>query len=167
MKVKMKTLVIVNGFVCLAFFMLCGCYEEQSYFENKSRYYISLEALNDAANRPGGIDKKYKQQEIERYALVVQDALTYVQHHSTERMKQHVARGEVVIGMNQKEVLASLYTTRFKDGLPVSSKTYNSKYGIYETWLVGDSSEGTYSSYSPPKYALDFTCFILTGIHET
>ena len=129
MKVKMKTLVIVNGFVCLAFFMLCGCYEEQSYFENKSRYYISLEALNDAANRPGGIDKKYKQQEIERYALVVQDALTYVQHHSTERMKQHVARGE--------------------------------------TWLVGDSSEGTYSSYSPPKYALDFTCFILTGIHET
>ena len=165
MKVEIKTKVVLNCFVCLACLILCGCYEEQSYYINR-RYFVPLEGLIDAANRPKEIDEKYNQEEMKRYALVVHDALDYVHKHSTERMKKYISRGKLVIGMNQKEVLACLHTTNYRDGVPVPSKTYNSKYGKYETWIVGGSSGGKYSSYSPPKYALDFNCFILTDIHE-
>jgi len=167
MDAEKKTKIFVTCFTFLACLILCGCYEEQSYFKNKRLYYVSLEELKDAANRPTGIDEQFKQDEIDRYSLVVNDALNYVHKNSTEQMKHYISRGRLVIGMNQKEVLACLYTRHFINGLPVPSKTYNSKYGKYETWLIGDSSEGIYSSCSPPKYALDFTCFILTGIHET
>ena len=68
--------------------------------------------------------------------------------------------------MNQKEVIACLHTIHFRDGVPVTSKIYNSKYGKYETWIVGGSSGSKYTSYSLPKYTLDFTYYILTGIHE-
>ena len=166
MKVETKTKVVVNCFVCLACLILCGCHGEQSYYINKRQYFVPLEGLIDAANRPKKIDEKYKQEEIERYALEVQESLDYVHKHSTERMKKHVSRGKLVIGMNQKEVLACLHTTNYRDGVPVTSKTYNSEYGNHETWIVGGSSRSKYSSYSPPKYALDFNCFILTDIHE-
>ena len=166
MKVETKTKVFVNCLVCLACLILCGCYEEQSYYINKGRYFVPLEGLIDAENRPKEIDEKYTQEEIERYALVVHDALDYVHKHSTERMKKYISRGKLVIGMNQKEALACLHSTNFRYGVPVTSNTYNSEYGNYETWIVGGSSGSKYSSYSPPKYALDFNCFILTGIHE-
>ena len=81
-------------------------------------------------------------------------------------MKKNISRGKLVIGMNQKEVLACLHAAHYREGVPVPSKTFNSKYGKYETWIVGGSSEDQYASYSPPQYALDFNCFILTGIHK-
>ena len=100
------------------------------------------------------------------YALVVDDALAYVDKHSTERMKKYISRGKLAAGMNQKEVIACLHATNFRDGLPVLSKTIKSKYGKYETWIVGGSSGDKYASYSSPKYALDFTYYILTCVHE-
>jgi hypothetical protein len=162
MKVEIKTRVVVICSVCLVCLVLCGCYEQQSYFKNKKQYYISLEQLKDALNRSAD-----KQEQIEYYAQMVDDALDYVRDYSTERIKKYIARGQLVVGMNQKEVIACLHTKDFRDGVPVVSEIYNSKYGKYETWIIGGSSTSTYSSYTPPKYALDFTYFILTGIHET
>ena len=150
--------------------MLCGCYEEQSnkrlYFVNKEHYSVSTRSIIDPENKLNERDEKYQPEEIGHYTPEVYDALDYVHKHSTERMKKDISRGKLVIGMNQKEVLACLHTTNYRDGVPVTSKTYNSKYGKYETWIVGGSSGGKYSSYSHPQYALDFNCFILTGIHE-
>jgi hypothetical protein len=166
MKVETRTKVITSGIAFLACLILSGCFEEQSYFMNKRQYYVPLEGLINGANEPGQTGEHYQQQEIQRYALVVQDALYYVHKHSTERMKKHISRGQLVIGMNQKEVLACLHTTQYRDGLPVPSRTFNSKYGKYETWILGGSSAGHTASSSPPKYALDFKYFILTGIHE-
>lgn len=163
MKVETKPKIIVICIVYLACLMLCGCYEEQSnhkrrYFVNKKQYSVSTQKI---------IDEKYKQEEIEHCAPVVYDALGYVHEHSTERMKKYISRGEIVFGMNQKEVIACLHTINFRHGVPVTSYKINSKYGKYETWFIGGSSGGKYSSYSPPIYTLDFTCYILTGIHKT
>ena len=69
--------------------------------------------------------------------------------------------------MNQQEVIACLHTTNFRYGVPVTSNTYNSKYGKYETWIIGGSSGVKDSSYSPPRYTLDFTYYILACIHES
>ena len=150
MKVETKTKLVAICSVCLACLILCGCYEEQS---NHKRHKE--------------IDAKYKQEEIEGYAQVVYDAMDYVHEHSTERMKRYISRGKLVVGMNQKEVIACLHATNFRDGVPVTSKTYNSKYGKYETWIIGGSSGGKDSSYSPPIYAIDFTYYILTCIHKS
>jgi hypothetical protein len=156
MNIETKTKFIVICSVCLACLILCGCYEEQS--NNKTQYSVSTQKI---------IDGKDKQEEIEGYSPVVQDALDYVHEHSTERMKKYISRGKLVIGMNQKEVVACLHTTNFRDGVPVTSNTYNSKYGKYETWIIGGSSGGNYSSYSHPRYALDFTHYILACIHKS
>ena len=162
MNVETKTKFIVICSLCLACLILCGCYEEQS--NNKRRYSVSTQRIIDAANGPREINDQ--QEAIERYDPVVNDALYYVHKHSTERMKRYISRGKLVVGMNQKEVIACLHATNFRDGVPVTSKTYNSKYGKYETWIIGASSGGKDSSYSPPKYAIDFTYYILTCIHE-
>ena len=162
MSVETKTKVVVNCFVCLACLIVCGCQEEQSYHINKQRYYVPLDSLIDAANNPGETDGLYHQEEIELYALVLHEALEYVHEHSTERMKNSISKGELVIGMNQKEVLACLHATNFRDGVPVPSKTFNSKYGTHETWIVG----GKYSCGASPKYTLDFNYFILTDMHK-
>lgn len=154
--------VVLNCSVCLICLILCGCHKEQSYHINKKRYFVPLEGLIDLANSPDTTDGKHEQEQAERYAQVVYDAQDYVHKHSTERMKQYISRGQLVVGMNQKEVLACLHAAHYRDGLPVPSRTFNSKYGKYETWIVGGSSGGTYSS---PRYALDFNCFILTSIH--
>jgi hypothetical protein len=166
MKIETNIKVAVNGFVCLACLILCGCCQEQSYCINKRHYFVPLEGFIDASNRPGETDETYKQEEIKRYALLVHEALNHVHKHSTEQMKKNISRGKLVIGMNQKEVLACLHAANYREGVPVPSRTFNSKYGKYETWIVGGSSGDQYSSYSPPAYALDFNCFILTGIHE-
>ena len=158
MKAKTKFVVIFSA--CLVCLVLCGCSEKQSYYQNKERYYISLEELRDDVD--GSTDK---QEQISHYAQVVDEALDYVRDHSTERMKKYISRGKLVVGMNQKEVIACLHTRDFSDGVPVISRIFNSKYGKYETWLVGSSSRGEH--HTPPKYALDFTYFILTGIHKT
>jgi hypothetical protein len=149
MKVKTKFIVVCS--VCLVCFVLCGCNGEQS--SHKGQYFVSTLGLN----APEGLDNKQQ---------VIEDALDYVDQHSTEWMKWNIARGKLVAGMNQKEVLASLYATDFRDGVPVTSKTYNSKYGKYETWILGGSSGDEYASLLPPNYALDFTDYILTCIHK-
>ena len=149
MKVKTKCIVVCS--VCLACFILCGCNEEQS--SHKGQYFVSTLGLN----APEGLDNKQQ---------VIEDALDYVDQHSTVRMKRAVLKGKLVPGMNQKEVLASLHATHFREGVPVTSKTYNSKYGKYETWIIGGSSGDEYASFLPPKYALDFTDYILTCIHK-
>ena len=161
MKVETKTRLVVLCSACLVCLVLCGCFEQQSYYENKKQFYISLEELKDAVNRSAD-----KHEQIAYYAQAVDDALNYVSEHSTERMKKAIAKGKLVVGMNQKEVIACLHTRDFNDGVPFISAIYNAKYGKYETWLVGGSAGNKYSSSSPPKYALDFTNFILTGIHK-
>ena len=166
MKADTRTKYFVICSVCLVCLILCGCHAEQSYYLNKERYFVPLEGLIDTANSPREIAEKSKQEQIEHYAQVVDDALDYVHKYSTERMKKYISRGELATGMNQKEVIACLHIINFRDGLPVPSKTFNSKYGKYETWIVGGSSGSKFPSYSPPKYALDFTYYILTGIHE-
>ena len=156
MKVKTKFVVVCS--VCLVCFVLCGCNGEQS--NNKVQYSVSALIING----PEGIANK--QEAIALYAPVLEDALDYVDQHSTVRMKRAVLKGKLVAGMNQKEALASLHATNYREGVPVTSKTYNSKYGKYETWIVGGSSGDEYDSFLPPKYALDFTDYILTCIHK-
>lgn len=156
MKVKTKFIAVCS--VCLVCFVLCGCNGEQS--NNKIQYSVSSLIING----PEGMTNR--QEAMALYAPVIEEALDYVDQHSTVRMKRAVSKGKLVAGMNQKEVLASLYATHFRDGVPVISKTYNSKYGKYETWIVGGSSGDEYSSFLPPKYALDFTDYILTCVHE-
>ena len=124
MKVDTRTNFFVLCSVSLACLMLSGCFEEQSYSNNRQKYSASMPVTIDGAN----------------YALVVDDALAYVDKHSTERMKKYISRGKLAAGMNQKEVIACLHATNFRDGLPVLSKTIKSKYGKYETWIVGGSS---------------------------
>lgn len=150
MKLKIKFTVVCS--VCLVCFVLCGCNGEQS--SHKGQYFVSTLGLN----APEGLDNKQQ---------VIEDALDYVDQYSTERMKRYISRGKLVAGMNQKEALACLYSTHFREGVPVTSKTYNSKYGKYETWILGGSSGNEYSSYLPPKYALDFTDYILTCVHKS
>ena len=149
MKVKTKCIVVCS--VCLACFILCGCNEEQS--SHKGQYFVSTLGLN----APEGLGNKQQ---------VIEDALDYVDQHSTVRMKRAVLKGKLVAGMNQKEALASLHATNYREGVPVTSKTYNSKYGKYETWILGGSSGDEYASLLPPNYALDFTDYILTCIHK-
>ena len=150
MKVETKTKLVAICSVCLACLILCGCYEEQSNHKRTKK-----------------IDAKYKQEEIDGYAQVVYDALDYVHEHSTERMKRYIARGKLVIGMNQEEVIACLHTINFRYCVPVTSNTINSKYGKYETLFIGSSSGSKDSSYSPPRYTLDFTYYILASIRES
>lgn len=171
MKVETKAKLIRGCSVCLVCLVLCGCYEEQSvnkrrYYVNQKRYAISTQSIIEDANKLKETD--YQQKAMEDYTPEIYDALDYVHKHSTERMKKYISRGELVIGMNQKEVVACLHSINFRYGMPVTSKIFNSKYGKYETWIIAASSRDTYSSsYVPPKYTLDFTYYILTGIHET
>lgn len=149
--------------VCLLGLILCGCSPEQSH--HKREYAFSTQQITGTANGLREIDGKSTQAQSELYSPMLYEALNYVDKHSTEWMKQRISRGELTVGMNQKEVIACLYATDFKDGIPVTSKKLNSKYGKYESWLIRGSTEGNYF-YSPPRYTLDFTDCILKCMHE-
>lgn len=131
----------------LTYLLISGCtdfYTEQ---------YRPDQILNDIRVR----DEKRRQEDIEYFAPAIYDALDYVHEHSTEQMKQYISRGELLIGMNQKEVIASLHATGFEYGIPVRMNKYTSAYGDFETWEIGSIV---------PVYLLDFTDYILTGIYN-
>ncbi|MHC5158578.1 MAG: hypothetical protein ACYSN8_00895, partial [Planctomycetota bacterium] len=73
MKVKTKFIAVCS--VCLVCFVLCGCNGEQS--NNKIQYSVSSLIING----PEGMTNR--QEAMALYAPVIEEALDYVDQHST------------------------------------------------------------------------------------
>lgn len=142
----------------LSWLICSGCTD---YYAEQSRRN-SDQILNDIRER----EESRKQREIEQIAPAIYEAQKYVEQYSTKKMKGHISRGELVIGMNQKEVLASLNETNFRYGVPVTANKYSTGHGTFETWKIGGRTGNRYYSYSLPKYMLDFTDNLLNVIYE-
>lgn len=135
--------------IFLACLMFSGCKDYYAEYVKQSSEQL--------ANDLRAIDEKRKQEDIEYYAPMVYKAEKYVEEYSTEEMKDIISRGELLIGMNQHEVMASISATNFQYGVPIRMNRYTSAYGDFETWEVGNVVS---------VYLLDFTNGILTGIYE-
>jgi len=61
-------------------------------------------------------------------AEYLQNANQYVQNHSTDQIKEAVAKRQLIIGMNQVEVHASI-------GLPHDKNKTVGAWGVHEQWI--------------------------------
>ena len=141
---------------CLICFISSGCTDPfvEQYRRN------SDQMLNDFRVE----QQREKEEAIEKYLPLIIESAEYVKMNSTNEMKEHISKGELVIGMNFYEVMVSLSATGFKYGVPYKDAKYTGIYGTVETFYIAGFNP--YYASSNPKYILTLTNGILTDIYE-